>query len=83
MKFEVENIIENEDGTCNVEYDYDEEFEEFVKQQLAEKNDGKEPTKEQVEEYFAKQIQEMVDRRKEMEEGTSLMEEIDSFGSKE
>ena len=80
MKFEIENIIENEDGTCNVQYDYDEEFEEFAKEQIKEQNDGVEPTDEQLQEYFAKQIQEMVDRRTEMEAGDALMGEINSFG---
>jgi len=80
MKFEVENIIENGDGTCNVEYDYDEEFEQFVKEQIKNVNGGKEPTKEEIEEYFAKEVQRMVDKQQEIESGNALNEEIKTFG---
>ena len=80
MKFEVENIVENGDGTCSVEYDYDEEFEQFAREQLKLENGGKEPTKEELESFFAKEVQKMVDKQVEMEAGNALMEEIKTFG---
>lgn len=34
MKIEVLEVIENEDGTCNVIFDYDDEFVDLVKKEL-------------------------------------------------
>lgn len=76
MKFEIENIIENDDGTCNVEYDYDEEYAEFAKQQLMSENGGKEPTTEELEQFFAEAVQKAVDKKREELELESLQQEV-------
>lgn len=34
MKIEVLEVVENEDGSCNVTFDYDEEFVDLVKKEL-------------------------------------------------
>ena len=48
MKLSVEEIKENEDGTTNIVFDYDDEFLEAVKKQL--KNDS--PTDEEINMYI-------------------------------
>lgn len=48
MKLSVEEIKENEDGTTNIVFDYDDEFLEAVKKQL--KNDS--PTDDEINMYI-------------------------------
>lgn len=76
MKFEIENIVQNEDGTCNVEYDYDEEYAEFAKQQLMFENGGKEPTTEELEAFFAEAVQKIVDKKAEQLKDGELQQDM-------
>ena len=79
MKFEIENIVQNEDGTCSVEYDYDEEYAEFAKQQLMFENGGKEPTTEELEAFFAESVQKIVDKKAEELKIGELEQEIEKL----
>lgn len=47
MKIEVLEVIENEDGTCSVVFDYDEEFVALVKENLQKE----EVTEEDISQY--------------------------------
>ena len=48
MKLSIDEIKENEDGTTNIVFDYDDEFLEAVKKQL--KNDS--PTQDEINMYI-------------------------------
>jgi hypothetical protein len=52
MKLVIEEVVENEDGTSNIKFDYDEEFLEVVKKEL----DTETPTEEQINEFIMKVI---------------------------
>lgn len=52
MKLVVEEVTENEDGTSNIKFDYDDEFLEVVKKEL----DSESPTEEQINEFIMKVI---------------------------
>jgi len=60
MKIDVIDIKENNDGTCKVVFDYDDEFVELVKEEL----DRKEVSEEEISEYVVRCL----------EKGISLME---------
>lgn len=64
MKIEVLEVIENEDGTCNVVFDYDEEFVEVVKKEL----DKEHLTEEDISQYVIESL----------EKGMKLLEEQES-----
>lgn len=76
MKFVIENIVENGDGTCSVEYDYDEEYAEFARQQFILENNGKEPTTEDIERFFAEAVQKIVDQQQKAEAGEELQQDL-------
>ena len=50
MKIDVIDIKENSDGTCEVVFDYDDEFVELVKEEL----DREEVSEEEISEYVVK-----------------------------
>lgn len=56
MKLEVKEVIENEDGTSSVVFDYDEEFFQVIKKEL--NNDS--PTEEEISEFLLKVLQSQI-----------------------
>jgi hypothetical protein len=58
-KIQVTKIIENPDGSANVDFDYDEDFEKVVQESL--KLDRK-PTEDEVGDFILKCLEEMTDK---------------------
>lgn len=56
MKLEVKEVIENEDGTSSVVFDYDDEFFEVIKKEL--KSDS--PSEEEISEFLLKVLQSQI-----------------------
>jgi hypothetical protein len=54
MKIEVTEVIENDDGTCNVVFDYDDEFVEHVRKELQKEHVTEEDIAQYVIESFEK-----------------------------
>ena len=52
MSIEILEVIENEDGTCSVSFDYDEEFTEMVKKEL----EKEEVSEEDIAQYVVEAI---------------------------
>ena len=64
MKITVEKIVQNDDGTCNIEFDYDEEYLEFMKKEM-----GKEELTEQdISQYVSLAIQTLIKSQTEEQE---------------
>lgn len=59
MKIEILEITKNENGTYNVQFEYDDEYTDFLKQQLACEN----PTEEQIQNYILSIIQKVIDAK--------------------
>jgi undecaprenyl pyrophosphate synthase len=57
MKIEVLEVVENGDGTCNVVFDYDEEFVQLVKEELQKE----ELTEEEISAYIVESLQKGID----------------------
>lgn len=56
MKLEVKEVIENEDGTSSVVFDYDDDFFEVIKKEL--KSDS--PSEEEISEFLLKVLQSQI-----------------------
>ena len=64
MKITVEKLIQNDDGTCNIEFDYDEEYLDFMKKEM-----GKEElTEEDISHYVSLAIQTLIKSQTEEQE---------------
>jgi hypothetical protein len=64
MKITVEKLIQNDDGTCNIEFDYDEEYLDFMKKEM-----GKEElTEEDISQYVSHAVQELIKSQTEEQE---------------
>lgn len=57
MKIEILKIKENGDGTCSLEYTYDDEYYESVKEKLGKSS----LTEEEMSEFITSEIQKAVD----------------------
>jgi len=61
MKITIEKLTPNEDGTCNIDFDYDEEYLEFMKKEI-----GKEElTEEDISRYVSLTIQTLIKQKTE------------------
>lgn len=64
MKITIEKLVQNDDGTCNIEFDYDEEYLEFMKKEI-----GKdELTEEDISRYVSLSIQTLIRTKEEEQE---------------
>ena len=59
MKIEIVEVTKNEDGTYNIQFDYDDEYTDFLKQEIGVEN----PTEEQIQNYILSVIQKVVDAK--------------------
>ena len=64
MKITIDKLIQNDDGTCNIEFDYDEEYLDFMKKEM-----GKEElTEEDISRYVSLAIQTLIKSQTEEQE---------------
>ena len=59
MKIEIVEVTKNEDGTYNIQFDYDDEYTDFLKQEIGAEN----PTEEQIQNYILSVIQKVIDAK--------------------
>lgn len=58
MKIDILEIKQNENGTCDIVFDYDDEYLQFVKESLKKED----PTEEEIAEFLSEAIQREVER---------------------
>lgn len=56
MKLEVLEINENENGTCDVVFDYDDEYYEFMKKEMGDEN----PSDEKISSFLSETLEKAV-----------------------
>ena len=61
MKIEILEVIKNENGTFSINFEYDDEYEEFLKKELNCDN----PSEEQIQNYILSVIHQVVEKEEE------------------
>lgn len=64
MKIEVLEVVENGDGTCNVVFDYDDEFVEMVKEEI----NKEEITEEDIAAFVVENLEKGIDLMKQTQD---------------